>query len=81
MLQTIWWGHTNDSYILRGVGSNNEHEVSLKIRNWISSFNPLNTNFFATMMWQNLPFFYNYIDDGIHMDSVLFLLPPSMNTF
>jgi hypothetical protein len=41
----------------------------------------LNTNFFATMMWQNLPFFYNYIDDGIHMDSVLFLLPPSMNTF
>jgi hypothetical protein len=32
----------------------------------------LNTNFFATMMWQNLPFFYNYIDDGIHMDSVLF---------
>jgi hypothetical protein len=43
-----------------------------KIRNWISSFNPLNTNFFATMMWQNLPFFYNYIDDGIHMDSVLF---------
>jgi hypothetical protein len=25
------------------------------------------------MMWQNLPFFYNYIDSGIHVDSVLFL--------
>jgi hypothetical protein len=41
---------------------NNEMKYLSKIRNWISSFKPLNTNFFATLLWQNLPFFYNVIE-------------------